>query len=151
MKRISLLAVPMLVLGLLAGCGDDGGDGGGDDAADAPTNATVAEFCQPFVDMYTDVVDKGEDLTDEDAVTIAKDTAAKLREAGTPEGMPEDARKGWELVIEKLADLPDDATKEDVEAAQNLTAEEQEYSEALAQYVAEKCADAMAGAMGGQG
>ena len=43
--------------------------------------------------------------------------------------MPEDARKGWELVIEKLADLPDDATKEDVEAAQNLTAEEQEYSD----------------------
>jgi hypothetical protein len=91
------------------------------------------------------------DLTDEDAVTIAKDTAEKLREAGTPEGMPEDARKGWELVIEKLADLPDDATKEDVEAVQNPTAEEQEYSDALAQYVAEKCADAMAGAMSGQG
>ena len=63
--------------------------------------------------------------------------------------MPEDARKGWELVIEKLADLPDDATKEDVQAAQSLTAEEQEYSDALAQYVAEKCADAMAGAMDG--
>ena len=114
MQRIFLLAVSMLVLGQLAGCGDDGGD--------APKNATVEEFCRPFVDMYTDVVDKGKDLTDEDAVTIAKDTAEKLREAGTPEGMPEDARKSWELVIEKLADLPDDATKEDVEAAQNLTA-----------------------------
>ena len=65
MKRISLLAVPLLVVGLLAGCGDDGGDGGGDDAADAPKNATVEEFCQPFVNMYEDVVSKGEDISDD--------------------------------------------------------------------------------------
>ena len=147
MKRMSLLAVPLLVVGLLAGCGDDGGDGG-DGAADAPKNATVEEFCQPFVDMYDDVVAKGAEISDADAVTIAKDTAEKLREAGTPEDMPEDARKGWELVIEKLADLDDDATKEEVQAAQNLSQEEQEYSHALAKYVAENCADQLAGAAG---
>jgi hypothetical protein len=145
MKRISLLAAPLLVVGLLAGCGDDGGG----DAADAPTDATVEEFCQPFVDMYQDVVSKGEGISDADAVKIAKDTADKLREAGTPEGMPEDARKGWELVIEKLNELDENATKEEVQAAQNLSVEEQKYSDALAQYVASKCADAMAGAMGG--
>ena len=144
--RISLLAVPMLVVGLLAGCGDDGGGGG--DAADAPKNATVEEFCQPFVDMYQDVVAKGEDIADEDAVKIAKDTADALREAGTPEDMPADARKGWELVIEKLSELDEDATAEEVQAAQNLTEEEQKYSDALAQYVASKCANAMAEAMG---
>jgi hypothetical protein len=150
MKRISLLAVPLLVAGLLAGCGDDGGDDAGD-AADAPKNATVEEFCQPFVDMYNDVTDQGADISDADAVAIAKDTADKLREAGTPEDMPEDARKGWELVIEKLSELDEDATKEEVQEAQSLTEEEQEYSEALAQYVASKCADAMAGAMGATG
>ena len=63
--------------------------------------------------------------------------------------MPEDARKGWELVIEKLSELDEDATTEEVQAAQNLSEEEQKYSDALAQYVASKCADAMAGAMGG--
>ena len=47
MKRMSLLAAPLLVVGLLAGCGDDGGG----TTADAPTNASVEEFCQPFVDM----------------------------------------------------------------------------------------------------
>jgi hypothetical protein len=150
MKRISLLAVPLLVVGLLAGCGDDGGDDAGN-AADAPKNATVEEFCQPFVDMYNDVTDKGADISDADAVAIAKDTADKLREAGTPEDMPEDARKGWELVIEKLSELDEDATKEEVQQAQNLTEEEQKYSDALAQYVASKCADAMADAMGATG
>jgi hypothetical protein len=148
MLRTSLLAVPLLVVGLLAGCGDDGGDGGGG-AADAPKNATVEEFCQPFVDMYQDVVAKGEDIADEDAVRIARDTADKSREAGTPEDVPEDARKGWELVIEKLSELDEDATTEEVQAAQNLSEEEQKYSDALARYVASKCADAMAGAMGG--
>jgi len=58
-------------------------------------------------------------------------------------------RKGWELVIEKLSELDEDATTEEVQAAQNLSEEEQKYSDALAQYVASKCADAMAGAMGG--
>jgi hypothetical protein len=82
-------------------------------------------------------------------VKIAKDTADKLSEAGTPEDMPEDARKGWELVIDKLADLDEDATKEEVQEAQNLTEEEQKYSDALAKYVASNCADAMADAMGG--
>ena len=138
MMRISLLATPLLVVGLLAGCGGDGGDA---DAAEAPSNATVEEFCQPFVDMLTEISAQGEDISDEDAVKLAKETADKLREAGTPEDMPEDARKGFELVVAKLADLPDDATKDEVEKAQELTEEEQKYSTALSQYIASKCAD----------
>ena len=139
MMRMSLLAAPLLVVGLLAGCGDDGA--GGDDAADAPSDASVEEFCQPFVDMLQEVSAQGEDLSDEDAVRLAKETADKLREAGTPADMPEDARKGFELVVEKLAELPDDATKDEVEKAQQLTEEEQTYSTALSQYIASKCAD----------
>jgi hypothetical protein len=136
MKRMSLLAAPVLAVGLLAGCGDDGAD-----AADAPSNASVEEFCQPFVDMLQEVTEQGEDISDEDAVALAKETADKLREAGTPEDMPEDARQGFELVVKKLADLPDDATKDEVEKAQALTEEEQKYSDALSKYIAEKCAD----------
>jgi hypothetical protein len=139
MMRMSLLAAPLLVAGLLAGCGD-GGAGGGD-AADAPSDASVEEFCQPFVDMLQEVSAQGEDLSDADAVQLAKETADKLREAGTPVDMPEDARRGFELVVEKLAELPDDATKDEVEKAQELTEEEQTYSTALSQYIASNCAD----------
>ena len=139
MMRMSLLAAPLLVAGLLAGCGEDGA--GGADAADAPSDASVEEFCQPFVDMLQEVSAQGEDLSDEDAVRLAKETADKLRETGTPTDMPEDARRGFELVVEKLAELPDDATKDEVEKAQQLTEEEQTYSTALSQYIASKCAD----------
>jgi hypothetical protein len=139
MTRMSLLAAPLLVVGLLAGCGDDAA--GAADAADAPTHATVEEFCQPFVDMFQDISAQGEDISDEDAVRLAKETAEKLADAGTPDDMPQDARKGFELVVKKLSELPDDATKEEVEEAQTLTEEEQQYSDALSRYVAEKCAD----------
>ena len=139
MMRMSLLAAPLLVVGLLAGCGDD--DGGGADGADAPSDASVEAFCQPFVDMLQEVSAQGEDLSDADAVRLAKETADKLRETGTPADMPEDARRGFELVVEKLAELPDDATKDEVEKAQELTEEEQTYSTALSQYIASKCAD----------
>ena len=142
MMRMSLLAAPLLVVGLLAGCGDGGADSsGGADAGDAPGNASVEEFCQPFVDMLEEVSAQGDELSDADAVRLAKETADKLRETGTPADMPEDARKGFELVIAKLADLPDDATKDEVEKAQQLTEEEQAYSTALSQYIASKCAD----------
>ena len=139
MMRMSLLAAPLLVAGLLAGCGEDGA--GGADAADAPSDASVEEFCQPFVDMLQEVSAQGEDLSDADAVQLAKETADKLRETGTPADMPEDARRGFELVVEKLAELPDDATKDEVEKAQELTEEEQTYSTALSQYIASNCAD----------
>jgi hypothetical protein len=142
MPQLSLLAVPLLVVGLLAGCGDDGGGG-------AATNATVEEFCQPFVDLAQEFASNGADVSDADALKIAKDTAEKLRKAGTPEDMPEDARKGFELVVEKLGDLDEDATKADVEKSMQLTDEEQKYSDALTRYVTENCADAFADIVAG--
>jgi hypothetical protein len=116
MKRMSLLAVPLLLAGLLTGCGDDAAD-----AAGAPQDATVEEFCQPWIDLIKDVTAKGEDISDEDAVKIAKDTADKLAEVGTPKDMPADARKGFELILQKLQDLPEDATKEEVNEFSKLS------------------------------
>ena len=136
MKRMSLLAAPLLVVGLLAGCGDDAAD-----AADAPTTPRSRSSASPSWTCSPRSRPQGEDISDEDAVKLAKDTADKLSEAGTPEDMPEDARKGFELVVKKLAELPDDATKDEVEKAQELTEEEQKYSDALGKYIAEKCAD----------
>jgi hypothetical protein len=137
MKRISLLAASLLVVGLLAGCGSDGGSA----ASGSPKDATVDEFCQPFVDMISDITTKGANMSDTDAVKLAKDLADKLAKVGTPKDMPADARKGFELVIKKLQALPDDATKEEVDKAQNLTTEEKKYSDALGQYITTNCAD----------
>ncbi len=134
MKRIAMLAAPLLAIGLLAGCGDDAAE-----AQDSPKDATVEEFCAPWVDLITNFSDK-EDISDEDAVKLARDTADKLREAGTPKDIPADARKGFELIIKKIDDLPEDASKQEVEDFQKLTDEEQKYSDALFAYLAQTCA-----------
>ena len=144
MKRTPLVAALFLVLGLLVGCGssdsstaaDDGGSAGG-----PPTNASVEEFCGTFLDLIEQASQAGEKISDEDAIALAKDLADKLSEVGTPEDMPEDARRAFETAIEKIQGIPDDATKDEVEKAQQLTEEEQAYSTALSQYIASKCAD----------
>ena len=147
MKRISLLAALVLLLGFLAGCGNDSSSGASDEAAGdggAPTNASVEEFCGAFIDMIQEAGTGGADMSDADAVALAKKLANKLQEVGTPEDMPADARKGFELALQKINDLPDDATQAEMEAANaELTEEEKGYQKALSDYITEKCMGSM--------
>ena len=116
MKRMSLLAALVLVLGLVAGCGgSDSSNAGSDDdggsAAGPPTDASVEEFCGTFLDLIEQASQAGSDISDADAIELAKDAADQLSEVGTPEDMPEDARRAFETAIEKIRSIPDDATR----------------------------------------
>jgi len=140
MKRISLLAVPVLLLGLLAGCGSDDSSGAASDGGGMPTDASTEEFCGAFLDLIQQAQEAGSDISDADAVKLAKDLAEKLEEIGTPEDMPADARRAFESAIDKINDLPDDATRDEMdEAAGDLTDEEQADQEALSTYLTQKC------------
>ena len=142
MKRIPLLAVLLLVLGLLAGCGggassaaDDGGSAGG-----PPTDASVEDFCGAFLDLVQQVNQAGDDITDEQALKLAKDLAEKLTEVGTPADMPEAARRAFVTALEKIKSIPDGATREEMnQVTGELTEEEQKDQEALGSYITEKC------------
>jgi len=136
-KKLSLLAAMALLLGFLAGCGDDssGGSDGGD------SNSTSAEeFCGVFLDMAQTAQEQGADASDADALKLLKDLADKLEEVGTPEDMPEDAQDGLQLLIDKIKDLPDDATAEDLaKVEEDFTDEDKANQEALQTYLGEKC------------
>ena len=145
MKRTSLVVVLLLALGLVAGCGGDdsstaGADDGGGSAGGPPTNASTEEFCGTFLDLIEKASQQGSDVSDADAVKLAKEAADRLEEVGTPEDIPADARRAFEKAIELIHSIPDDATvKEMDEIAADLTEEQQADLQALTAYVTKTC------------
>jgi hypothetical protein len=152
-KTACLLAL-LLVVGLVAGCGGsesstaDGGDGGnGGSAGGPPRDASVEEFCGTFTAMIQQASEAGQDISDADAIKVAKDTAAKLAQIGTPEDIPDDARRAFERAIEKIESIPDDADRKEMDdIAEDLTEAEQADLDALTSYVTSTCLSLPSGA-----
>ena len=94
LKLRAWIVTAVLVTISAAGCGDDSdggsdgsGGGGGDrpQGSEAPRDASVEDFCATF----------------EEAAMISGDEAAeKLAATGTPPGIPDDARRGFEYLID---------------------------------------------------
>lgn len=151
MKRLSLLAVPLLMIGLLAGCGGDSSSAASDEptssaststssSASSSTGAdggTVEEFCNVLIGILQQ---PPEGISDADALQLLKGIAAQLSEVGTPDDMPDDAARALQMAIDKINALPDDATQEEVsKAAADLSAAEKKDQVSLGEYVQEKC------------
>jgi hypothetical protein len=134
MRHALFVAGLALVAGTAAGCG------GGAAPADAPADASREDFCGVFDEFLKDVRELGEDAETADQVKALKDTGERLEEVGTPEDMPEDARQGFELTVQAIAELPDDATDKELDQVQeDFSEEEQEQSDAFDEYLAEAC------------
>jgi hypothetical protein len=147
MKRLSLLAVPLLMIGLLAGCGDDSSSAASDEPTSSASTSTsssaaaeggsVEAFCNVLIGILQQPP-KG--TSDAEALKLLKSIAAQLEQVGAPEDMPEDAARALQTAIDKINELPDDATSKDVsKAADDLTAEQKKDQQALGDYVQEKC------------
>jgi hypothetical protein len=134
MKLGLAAATLVLVAAGAVGCSDDG-DGGGDDSA------STEDFCgalQDFQSSFSDA-DPTKDLPG--YIKMLKDAADKLDEVGTPDGMPEDAEDGFDLTIDRIDDIPDDATLDDLTAFGDLSEADQKKSDALDDYIEKECPD----------
>ena len=102
-------------------CGDDGGG--------APEEASVEEFCKPFTDAQADADAKVADVADE------------LKEVGTPKDIPDDARKGFEFLIDNAEDLDKNSDDLDDEEAFKDKYGDEEFAqiEAFIEYLAKTC------------
>jgi hypothetical protein len=107
---------------LLAGCG--GGNGGGGDSI--PADASVKDFCKAS-GTFSKATKFSEGVKD----------AHKLRDTGTPKGIPADARDGFEVVVALVTDSRDQADLE--KRYKKLTAKQRKSVEKLDAYIKKKC------------
>ena len=131
-----------LVLGgvLLAAAGlvACGGDDGDSDADEGDRTAMPIDFCaaaEKFENTFTET-----DTTNlAEGLQALKDSARELKDVGTPEDIPDDAREGLVLTLDKLIALPDDAVQADLMAVLDLTEDERAKSMAFEDYLDETC------------
>ena len=122
----SLAAAGMLVLaGGLAACGN-GSSGSSAGGSTPPADASKTSFCKTFTEL-------GADATPVEA-------ADKLGAIGTPSGIDSGARHGFEVLVDHLRQLPDDAKDSDLTAmAKDLKAGDQADVVSFLKYYADAC------------
>jgi hypothetical protein len=142
--RLTVTSAVLLVGAVTAACGG-GGSG-------APGDASEDGFCEAANSLLTDLMP--EDLStpevpsDEDMAEAVKDWGSRMEEVGTPEDISDDARAGFEAVLDQIEDI--EASDFSAESLQELgdggaeaSEEVQRQAEAFGDYVTETCGDPM--------
>ena len=142
--RLTLGGAVLLVGAVTAACGG-GGSG-------APSDASEDGFCKAANSLLTDLMP--EDLSTpevpsaEDMAQAVKDWGSRMEEVGTPEDIPDDARKGFEAVVEQAKEI--DAADFSIEKLEELeqggadaSKEVEEQADAFGDYLTETCGNPM--------
>ena len=95
----------------------------------APTDASEKEFCEVALDQPGDDVDAIHDWAD------------KAEEVGTPEDIPDEARDGFELLVDTAKDIDEDDL-DDESLEDEFSDEDQDAFAAYGEYVGKTCAPA---------
>lgn len=130
------MKIPMLAASLVLVAGTASACGG------APTDASTDDFCGAITKIGETSASVASDSPTEEQIKEIKDAFKNLEEVGTPEDIPDDAREGFELIVESVADVDDDATAEELEkAGDDFSGEDEKKSDAFGEYVGETCTD----------
>lgn len=127
LKPALVAATLILVGGTTAACG------GG-----APDDASQADFCDAYVGGTADILKAGDD--DKKTAEAVNEWGDKLEDTGTPEDIGDDARKGFEAVVDEAQDVEEDDVK-DFESQDTFDGDEKDQVEALGTYVSDNCQD----------
>lgn len=130
MKLPLLAASLVLVAGTATACGG------------APTDASTKDFCAAITKIGEASVGVDSESPTEDQIKAVKEAFADFEEVGTPEDISDDAREGFELIVESIADIDDDATAEELDkAGEDFSGDEEKKTDAFSEYVGETCTD----------
>lgn len=141
--RLTLTSAVLLVGTLASACG--GGSG-------APSDASEDGFCDAANSLLSDLVPEDLSTTDlpsdEDMAQAVKDWGSRMEEVGTPEDIPDDARKGFEAVVEQAkeidaADFSMENLEELEQGGADASQEVKEQADAFGDYLTETCDNPM--------
>ncbi|WKN48630.1 hypothetical protein [Nocardioides sp. Arc9.136] len=143
LRRAVATSSLLLLAPLAAACGGD------DEASSAPDDASTEDFCTAYSSIFESLVaaptDGSESEQEQAAVDALKEWSAKMKDVGTPSDLPDDARQGFELVLEQAQDIEDVEDLSELEDSGDYSDSEQEQMKALNTWMTENCADQMPG------
>ena len=114
MRRLALASAGLMLLGGLTACGG------------SPDDASEKDFCKAFEKVSaTSDFDKFQDAVDD------------FSDVGTPKGISEDARKGFEMIVDEAKDA--DSEKDFEDADKDFSKDEKKQVEEFSKYVGETC------------
>ena len=139
--RLAVSSAVLLVGAATSACG--GGAGGG-----APTDASEKDFCATQTSLLEDLLP--DDManpqlpSDQEMAKAVKDWGKKIEEVGTPENISDEARKGFERVVEMANDInPEDFSIEKLEeleaGGKEASAEAKKQADAFEKYLTDTC------------
>lgn len=112
------------------------------------SSASKEDFCNGYEDFIQALIEaEGENYGEK-----LKDAASDFEDVGTPDDIPDDAKEGLEIVMDRIQEIDDDATPEDVQNLdQDLSEDEQKKADAFEEYLQKTCPDAGASLGEGEG
>lgn len=124
MRRLGAAAGLAVAATALSACGG---------SAEAPEDASTEDFCAAFIDFPEP--EEGEATPTQETVDTYVD---KLEETGTPEDMPDDARKGWEAWVDTMDGIDVDDSEEDLQKEIEELGDDKDVK-AFQEYAGEAC------------
>jgi hypothetical protein len=110
---------------------------GGSDGADAPTDASKDEFCESVNDAFNNITTTDEP-SDEDFEKF-QDAVADLGEVGTPEGISDEQREGFEVFVDAVADASTDDLNSD--EIPGVSEDDSAKAQAFVEYALTECTE----------
>lgn len=126
----ALLTASLVLVGASAmGCGTGG----------APTDASEKEFCAAVESLFADV-DASQEPSQKETVAAVKKWGKKMEEVGTPKDLSDEGRKGFEVLVEQVAEIDEDATAKELEEMdKDLSDSDDKAVDVFDDYMTETC------------
>jgi hypothetical protein len=127
-KALAAAGLVVALTGSLTACGGGSDSTGGGGSGGAPTDASKDAFCGTLKDQSSDAA--------------PKDVAARMKSVGTPSDINAPARRGFEVLVDKMSQLsssnPSDA--DIAKMAKDFAKQDLADVQAFIAYYVQKCA-----------